>query len=320
MTVTAVIFGGCGFFGTHLTRALSQREDIGRIVQADIRPPREPQPKAEFVHCDVREPISIEVEGDVVIYNFAAVHTTPGHEDWEYYWTNVRGAIEVTRFAERVGARRVIFTSTMGIYGPQEERVDEDTDPQPVTAYGKSKLLAEKIHEDWQSRNPQHRLVTVRPAVTFGEGENGNFARLANLLRRKRFVYPVRKTTIKSCAPVEELVRTIDYMAAFDEPVIRYIFAYPERTTTEDINRAFHDAAGFDMPAIVVPGWLINLAALGFEVLGKLGIRSSINRARVRKLVQSTNVYPLELERRGFTYDISLTEALRRWNQASQFK
>ena len=320
MAATAIIFGGCGFFGTHLTRALSRRGDIARIVQADIRPPREQQAKAEFVACDVREPIEIDVSGDVVIYNLAAVHTTPGHEDWEYYWTNVRGATEVTRFASKIGCGRLIFTSTMGIYGPQEDRVDEETRPEPVTAYGRSKLLAEKIHEDWQAADAGRRLVIVRPAVTFGEGENGNFARLAGLLRKGRFVYPVRKTTIKACAPVEELARAIDHMAGFDEPVIRFIFAYPERTTTEDINRAFHEAAGFDMPRLVVPERLINFGALGFELLGRIGLRTSVNRARVRKLIQSTNVYPLELERRGFRFTMDLTEALRRWNQASQFK
>lgn len=320
MSHTAIIFGGSGFFGTHLARQLAEDPAISRIVLADVREPRFTHAKASFVHCDIREPIDLPVDGEAVIYNFAAVHTTPGHEDWEYYWTNVRGAIEVCRFAERIGATRLFFTSTMGIYGPQEERVDEDTPPVPVTAYGKSKLLAEKIHEDWQARDPQRRLVVMRPAVTFGEGEHGNFERLAGLLRKGRFVYPVRKDTIKACAPVEEMPRCLAYMASFDEPVIRFIFAYPERTTTEDINRAFHDAAGYPLPTIVVPGWLINTAALGFEILGKVGLRTSINRARVRKLIQSTNVYPKELVERGWRFDLSLTEALRRWNETNGFK
>src|SRR5690606_6148915 len=139
-----------------------------------------------------------DIGPDPLIYNFAAVHTTPGHEDWEYYWTNVRGAIEVCRFAERVGASRLFFTSTMSVYGPQEEPVDEDTVPRPVNAYGKSKLLAERIHEDWQAARPDRRLVVVRPAVIFGEGEGGNFTRLAGLLRRGLFVYPGRRDTIKA--------------------------------------------------------------------------------------------------------------------------
>ncbi|KKB09795.1 NAD-dependent epimerase/dehydratase family protein [Devosia chinhatensis] len=321
MNTTAIIFGGCGFFGTHLARHLALDDTVTRIILADIREPRELTAKSEYVRCDVREPIDIAVEGKSVIYNFAAVHTTPGHEDWEYYWANVRGAIEVCRFAERKGCTRIFFTSTMGIYGPQEDIVDEQTVAQPVSAYGKSKLLAEKIHEDWQARHADsRRLVIMRPAVTFGEGEHGNFERLAGLLRRGLFVYPVRKTTIKACAPVEEMPECFAYMAAFDEPVIRFIFAYPDRTTTEDINRGFHEAAGYKMPGVVVPGWIINTAALGFEVLAKLGLKTSINRARVRKLVQSTNIYPRELVSRGWTFKLPLAEALRRWQKANDFK
>lgn len=315
-----VIFGGSGFFGMHLCRYLSAQPDIGRIVVADIVRPREMPAKVEYVPCDVREPIDIVVSQPPVIYNFAAVHTTPGHPDWEYYWTNVRGAIEVCRFADRVGTERINFTSTMGIYGPQEERVDENTIPRPVTAYGRSKLLAEQTHEDWQKGRPSRRLVIIRPAVTFGEGERGNFTRLAKLLRRGLFIYPARKDTIKACAPVEQLPACIDFMAQTDEPVVRFIYAYPERTTTEVINRAFAQAAGFRLPSIVVHERLIMAAASVFEILGKLGIRTSINRARVRKLIQSTNIYPAELERRGWKFSLSLPDALANWKRASDFK
>lgn len=320
MSREVVIFGGSGFFGMHLCRYLSAKPDVGRIVVADLVRPREMLPKVAYVRCDVREPIDIEVSQPPLIYNFAAVHTTPGHPDWEYYWTNVRGAIEVCRFADRVGADRINFTSTMGIYGPQEERVDEDTMPQPVTAYGRSKLLAEFTHEDWQKAQPGRRLVIIRPAVTFGEGERGNFTRLAKLLKRGLFVYPARKDTIKACAPVEQLPDCIDFMAQSNEPVVRFIYAYPERTTTEAINRAFAEVAGFRPPRIVVPEGLIMAAASMFELLGKLGIRTSINRARVRKLIQSTNVYPAELERRGWKFSLSLPEALANWKKASDFQ
>ena len=36
---------------------------------------------------------------DDVIFNFAAVHRTPGHEDHEYFETNIRGAENVVAFA-----------------------------------------------------------------------------------------------------------------------------------------------------------------------------------------------------------------------------
>ena len=78
MSRDVVIFGGCGFFGTHLARHLAQKPDVGRIILADIREPRELVPKAEYRRIDIREPIELDVGRDPRIYNFAAVHTTPG--------------------------------------------------------------------------------------------------------------------------------------------------------------------------------------------------------------------------------------------------
>lgn len=119
---------------------------------------------------------------------------------------------------------------------------------------------------------------------------------------------------------MEDLPACLDYMAQQNEPVVRFIYAYPERTTTETINRAFAEAAGFREPRLVAPGWLIESAAIGFELLHRLGLRTSINRERVRKLIHSTNIYPRELERRGWRFRRPLSEALRRWKEASDFQ
>ena len=51
-----------------------------------------------FVECDVRKPIEnlpFEPTPEDVIFNFAAVHRTPGHEDIEYFETNIHGAEHV---------------------------------------------------------------------------------------------------------------------------------------------------------------------------------------------------------------------------------
>ena len=45
----------------------------------------------DSIYCDVRKPIHLEevtVTEDDVIFNFAAVHRTPGHSDHEYFETN----------------------------------------------------------------------------------------------------------------------------------------------------------------------------------------------------------------------------------------
>lgn len=131
---------------------------------------------------------------DDVIFNFAAVHRTPGHEDHEYFETNIRGAENVVAFAEKWNIKKIVFTSSIAPYGAAEELKKETTLPTPNTAYGISKLVAEKIHEKWQNGDAAHRQLTiVRPGVVFGKGENGNFTRLYWAIRGHKFAYPGKK-------------------------------------------------------------------------------------------------------------------------------
>lgn len=106
---------------------------------------------------------------DDVIFNFAAVHRTPGHEDHEYFETNILGAENVVAFAEKWNIKKIVFTSSIAPYGAAEELKKETTLPTPNTAYSISKLVAEKIHEKWQNGDAAHRQLTiVRPGVVFG--------------------------------------------------------------------------------------------------------------------------------------------------------
>src|SRR3974390_1521401 len=136
------------------------RERIAqRVVLADVLPPRdEPYTQelqaalsrgtAGFVHLDVREPIlaALLPERVDLVFNLAAVHREPGHQPWEYFETNLNGAENVCTWAAAVDCKRMVFTSSISPYGPSEERKDEFSLPVPETAYGSSKLVAEKIH------------------------------------------------------------------------------------------------------------------------------------------------------------------------------
>jgi hypothetical protein len=68
----------------------------------------------------------------------------------------------------------------------------------------------------------------------------------------------------------------------------------------------------------VVPFWLLGLVATGFEVLSTFGVKTDINRARVRKLYQSTNMVPRRLQKVGFNYCYDLPAGLSAWKKSSK--
>ena len=141
------ITGGTGFIGTHLTNLLHEVHPEAKIYNLDIIEPGTPLPTvknykpalrkgeehaATFIYCDVRQTIELEkvnITPEDVIFNFAAVHRTPGHPDPAYFETNIRGAENVCAFAERHGIRKIVFTSSIAPYGAAEELKEETTLP-----------------------------------------------------------------------------------------------------------------------------------------------------------------------------------------------
>ncbi|HWC35181.1 MAG TPA: NAD(P)-dependent oxidoreductase [Mycobacteriales bacterium] len=310
-----VIFGGSGFIGTHLARRLAGAGSD--VVVADIEPPRAEVQGVRYEYCDVRRPVLIDpaAEYDLAV-NLAAVHRTPGHPDHEYYDTNVAGALNVTDWCLRSDVSRLCFTSSISVYGPGESKMDEQSDINPVTAYGRSKFLAEQVHRQWlETSGPDSHLVTVRPAVVFGPGENGNFTRLASALARGRFAVPGAGTTVKACGYVEDLVDSIQFALAEGEREILYNFCYPEPYTVDEVCAAFHEVAGYSLPKRI-PQSIVDAS------LRARGSRAAIRPVdfllqRVAKLVHSTHIEPANLTKRNFVWRTDLMTALAEWREAS---
>jgi nucleoside-diphosphate-sugar epimerase len=291
-----------------------------RLISVDIQSPRAEVDGVKYLHHDVRDPIDPKLAGGMPaeIFNLAAVHTTPGHPDGDYYYTNVLGAVNVCRFASETDSKNISFTSSISVYGPTEEALDEDARPVPVSAYGRSKLSAEAIHRLWQSEAPARRLTVVRPAVIYGLYEHGNFTRLSRLLERQAFVFPGRSDTIKSCGYVKDLISSMQFMAARNDGLSIYNFCHEQRYTISDICSAFSQVAGYRDPKLTIPIWFMNLAVLPFELLQKTGVRTGINRDRVKKLWFSTNILPKRLVGSGFRFEHNLVSSLKEWKCASQ--
>ncbi|WP_419320589.1 NAD-dependent epimerase/dehydratase family protein [Caulobacter sp. ErkDOM-E] len=308
-----LITGASGFIGTHLARRLA---DAGaELVCLDLKPPRVVISGVKYVKGDVRDMAALDLPKIDRIFNLAAVHTTPGHPDHEYYDTNVNGALEVTKLAERDGVNHITFTSSISVYGPSEERKTEASLPAPVSAYGKSKLMAEKIHETWRANGEGRKLTVVRPAVVFGAGEGGNFARMAALLKKGFFVFPGRRDTIKSCIYVEDLLDLALLAGNTDSSYELLNGAYPECPTLETIVTNLRDQYFPKAKLYDVPQGLVMSAAKTLATFKGFGL--GIHPDRVNKLLRSTNVYPTWAERRGLLSQTALHKGLERWAEAT---
>ena len=324
-----IITGGTGFIGTHLTNLLNEVHPEAKVWNLDIVKPGTPNPVVKnykpavrdgeqlgstYIECDIRKPIGelpFTPTAEDVIFNFAAVHRTPGHPDKEYFETNIRGAENVCAFAEKYGIKNMVFTSSIAPYGAAEELKEETTLPTPNTPYGISKLVAEKIHMAWQKGGEGRKLTIVRPGVVFGRGENGNFSRLYWGIRKHTFAYPGRKDTIKACVYVKELVRFILWnVEERKTPFDIYNCTFEPAYTIEQIVTAMKKVTGLKQSVPYIPNSIIMPMAACAKMVGSpMGICP----ARVKKLQISTNICGKKMASSGYQFKWTFEEALKDW-------
>ena len=320
------IFGGSGFIGTHLIHLLRNEcvKPGDRIYDLDIVMPGEEgvvpgvvenNAGVEYVRLDVRKPIELDFKptADDVIFNLAAVHRTPGHLDQEYFETNIRGAENVTAFAEKYGINKILFTSSIAPYGAAEELKDETTLPMPNTPYGISKLVAEKIHQMWQMKDERRELTIVRPGIVYGKGEHGNMTRLYKGMKGHYFMYTGRKDTIKACIYVKELVLFFKHRMLDNTFPGTDVFncTFEPAYNIEQICETIKKATGLKYRIPLIPGGLLMTAA---TILGPIGGKKvGIHPARVKKLMISTNICGKKLADSGYKFHYSLEESFMDW-------
>ncbi len=101
-----------------------------------------------------------------------AIHKTPGHNDYEYFETNIKGADNICNYARENKINTIFFTSSIAPYGAFENLKEETSLPMPNTPYGISKLVVEEIYKRWQAEDLlNRRLIILCPGVVFGKGE-----------------------------------------------------------------------------------------------------------------------------------------------------
>ena len=152
------ITGGTGFFGKSILDYRMRHPDF--LADADItilsrhpdafvaaNPKLAQQPGVRFVAGDVRTFSTTDftdyTDFDTIIHAATAAVTTLS--DDEMYSTIVDGTRNVLAFAKACGAKRLLFTSSGAVYGPQTTSVAEDAATIPTTAYGRGKLAAEQL-------------------------------------------------------------------------------------------------------------------------------------------------------------------------------
>ena len=139
-----------------------------------------------------QEVVQLAMEGmESVIHMAALLHITNPSQSFEekYIKVNVKGTENVIHAAIKAGASRVVFFSTIAVYGDSNGNIiKEDSQPYPDTFYSQSKYAAERIVLDAKKFDGQPLGTVLRLGAVYGARIKGNYRRLLLALSRGSFI------------------------------------------------------------------------------------------------------------------------------------
>jgi nucleoside-diphosphate-sugar epimerase len=306
------IIGGSGFIGTRLSVLLTRDEVEVKIVDKVI--------SSTFpnhtVLADVRSVEALEsaISENSILINLAAEHRDDVKPLSLYDEVNVQGARNLCVVARQKGINKIIFTSTVAVYGFAPLGTDETGGIAPFNDYGRSKYAAELIFKEWQQEDPSNRsLVIVRPTVVFGEQNRGNVYNLLRQIASGRFVMIGKGENLKSMAYVENVAAFLKFAITFQPGVHVYNYIDKPDFTMNKLVGTVHrilgrpEDVGLRLPYAV--GLMIGM---GFDLIAAItGKRLAISSIRVKKFCANT-MFNTKVAQTGYVAPVPLDEALER--------
>lgn len=304
------VIGGAGFVGTNFCQLLADKQVNFEILDLNVS---QRFPEKSKV-ADVRDIDSLRanISGDVVV-NLAAVHRDDVRNKDEYTHTNVDGAENIAIVCSEKNIRKIVFTSSVAVYGFAEEGTDESGRISPFNEYGRSKFAAEEHFRAWQA-DGENSLIIVRPTVIFGEGNRGNVFNLLNQIFSGKFVLVGAGTNKKSMAYIGNIVSFLEVCTGSDKTYALYNYVdTPDLDMNTLVQNVRKELLGKDTLGLRLPYWLglmLGYIADGFtKVTGK---RLPISSIRVKKFCSTTSFGSAKQELDGFVAPYSLQEGLSR--------
>jgi nucleoside-diphosphate-sugar epimerase len=174
--VTVAVTGATGIFGRALCDRLELDADVERVVGV-ARRPFDPSAhglrKMEYRRGDVLDADALveAFDGCDVVCHLAFTVLDRGMAEEDVRRINVDGSANVFAAAERVGARRIVYASSIAAYGAHPDNPVPITEDWPTRgntgfSYSAHKAEVERILDGFEGGDPE--VVRIRPCVVVG--------------------------------------------------------------------------------------------------------------------------------------------------------
>jgi nucleoside-diphosphate-sugar epimerase len=178
--------GGTGFIGGHVAAKLRERgDDVVALVRSPDKAAKLREAGCELVQGDLSDTAVIRrgLEGADACIHGAAIYKVgiPKKERQPMYESNVNGTENVLDAAIDEGVGRIVYVSTVGVFGNTKEQVVDESYQRDesegfLSCYDETKYRSHQIAKDRIAKGAP--IVIVQPGGVYGPGDHselGNF-------------------------------------------------------------------------------------------------------------------------------------------------
>ena len=308
------VIGGAGFVGTNLCKELEKSQKQFEII--DLKVSKSFPGKSKVADVRDLETLMRTVTGNIVV-NLAAVHRDDVRDDGEYHRTNVNGAENIISVCEKKGINKIVFTSSVAVYGFAQPGTDEEGSINPFNEYGRTKYAAEEELRRWHSIGGKS-LIIVRPTVIFGEGNRGNVFNLLNQIASGKFLMIGQGQNKKSMAYIGNVVAFLQRCieSKVDYGLYNYVDT-PDMTMNELVIEVRSLLKGKNNVGIRLPYWFGIVIGHAADIVSMLIRRKiSVSLIRVKKFMSNSQFTSSKCELDDFIAPFTLAEGLNRTLQS----
>jgi nucleoside-diphosphate-sugar epimerase len=309
-----LVTGGTGFVGSHLVEVLSARElQLRALVRRTSDVTRLAESGVELIAGGLDDPAALAraVCGVEVVFHLAAA--TRARSESEYHRVNAEGtrALVEAVLAAKPRPRRLIYLSSLAAAGPARggRPVGVEDSPQPITAYGRSKLAGEQI---CLAVADELAVVVLRAPAVYGPGDRALFLYFW-LAARGILPVPTGPDRPVQLIHVDDLAEALIRAATMPSAVGVYHVAESRSYAWSEAALWIGKAVGRRVRAVSVPQWLVRAVAAASEFGAATTGRATIfNREKARELLAPGWLCETEAAKRDLSFEarIPLPEGL----------
>jgi len=285
--MNVLITGGTGFIGSrlalnlldegHRVRVTGQQNNDAESFNKNLVE----QAGAEVILTSLTDqaPFDELLNGIDWVFHLAAAQHEANVGDQHFVDVNVNGTRELLKACAQLGVKRLVYGSTIGVYGLLDGRIDETSPCNPDNIYGRTKLEAEKLVLD---AGPELPATIVRISETFGPGDR-RLLKLFRTIEKGVFFVVGKGRNLHHLIFVDDLVRGLR-LAVSEPKAIGEIclLAGREPVSTRDMVDTIAREVGGKVPGRHAPlGPFMLIATILETVCKPLGIQPPLHRRRM---------------------------------------